>query len=43
MEESIYNALCGAETVVGFQGRRVDAIDLSWLQEVLQKHVVFDD
>jgi D-aminopeptidase len=42
VEEAIYNALCSAESVVGLQGRRIDAIDLDWLREVLKKHAVFD-
>lgn len=41
MEEAIYNALCCAESVVGFKGHKIDAIDLEWLKDTLRKHVVF--
>jgi len=40
VEEAIYNALCCAESVVGFKGHKIDAIDLEWLKNILQKHVV---
>lgn len=41
VEEAIYNALCCAESVVGFKGHKIDAIDLEWLKDTLRKHVVF--
>ena len=41
VEEAIYNALCSAESVMGTKGRKVDAIDLVWLKQVLQDHLVF--
>jgi D-aminopeptidase len=43
VEEAIYNALCCAESVVGFKGHKIDAIDLEWLKSTLKKHVVFDE
>jgi D-aminopeptidase len=39
-EEAIYNALCMAEDTVGPKDRRVKAIDLDELKEVLKKHYV---
>jgi D-aminopeptidase len=43
VEEGIYNALCSADNVIGFQGRKADAIDLDWLRDVLKKHAIFDE
>lgn len=34
-EEAIYNALCMAETMVGFKGRRVEALDLGMVRDVV--------
>lgn len=39
-EESIYNALCMAEDMEGPEGRKVKAIDLEHLKELLEKHYV---
>lgn len=39
-EESIYNALCMAETMVGFKGRRVEALDLERVKEIMDKYLV---
>lgn len=40
VEESIYNALCMAETVTGFKGRKVDALDLDKLKEIISKYSI---
>ncbi|ROV96026.1 hypothetical protein VMCG_08015 [Cytospora schulzeri] len=37
-EEAIYNAICMAETTVGHKGRKVDAIDLAQLKEIMEKY-----
>ena len=37
-EEAIYNALCMAETTVGFQGHRRDALPLDAVRAILRKH-----
>jgi D-aminopeptidase len=37
-EESIYNALCMAETMVGFRGRRIEALDLDKLKDIMAKY-----
>ncbi|ROW03650.1 hypothetical protein VPNG_07159 [Cytospora leucostoma] len=37
-EEAIYNAICMAETTVGHQGQKVDAIDLDQLKGILEKY-----
>jgi D-aminopeptidase len=37
-EEAVYNALCMAETMTGFQGRRVEALDLKRLKEIMDEH-----
>lgn len=39
-EEAIYNALCMATTTVGKEGRKVDALDLDFLKEVMEKYAV---
>ncbi|QBZ64956.1 hypothetical protein PoMZ_06657 [Pyricularia oryzae] len=39
-QEAIYNALCMAETMTGFEGHTVEAIDLDKLREVMDKHMV---
>lgn len=38
-EESIYNALCMAETMVGFQGRKVEALPLDRVKELVEKRM----
>ncbi|KUI73352.1 Beta-peptidyl aminopeptidase BapA [Cytospora mali] len=38
-EEAIYNAICMAETTVGHQGHRVDAIDLTQLKDIMEKYM----
>ncbi|KAL7920953.1 peptidase family S58 domain-containing protein [Trichoderma austrokoningii] len=38
-EEAIYNALCMAETMVGFKKRRVEAIDLAKVKEIVEKRL----
>ena len=43
VEEAIYNALCCAESIVGFKGHKIDAIDLGWLKSTLKRHIVFDE
>ena len=37
-EEAIYNALCMAETMVGNQGRTIEALPLDKVREILQKY-----
>jgi len=37
-EEAIYNALCMAETMVGFKGHTVEALDLDRLKEIMAKY-----
>jgi D-aminopeptidase len=37
VEESIYNSICMAETTVGPEGRKADAIDLDRLRSTLEK------
>lgn len=39
-QEAIYNALCMAETMTGFEGHTVEAIDLDKLREIMDKHMV---
>ncbi|CAK7228994.1 hypothetical protein SCUCBS95973_007067 [Sporothrix curviconia] len=39
-EEAIYNALCMAETLTGFQGHTIEALDLEKLKAVMDKHMV---
>ncbi|CAK7246329.1 MAG: hypothetical protein STHCBS139747_007956 [Sporothrix thermara] len=39
-EEAIYNALCMAETLTGFQGHTIEALDLEKLRRVMEKHMV---
>jgi D-aminopeptidase len=39
VEESIYNALCMAETTVGYKERKVEAIDLKMLKDTMSKYV----
>ena len=38
VEEAILNALCAAETMIGFQGRTVHALPLDSLQEIMQAY-----
>ncbi|KAH0490749.1 hypothetical protein TgHK011_002203 [Trichoderma gracile] len=38
-EEAIYNALCMAETMVGFKGRRVEALDLEMVKDVVGRRL----
>lgn len=38
-EEAIYNALCMAETTVGFKKRRVEALDLAKVKEIVEKRL----
>ncbi|KAM0452859.1 hypothetical protein ACHAO4_005278 [Trichoderma viride] len=38
-EEAIYNALCMAETMVGFKGRRVEALDLVKVKEIVEQRL----
>lgn len=38
-EEAIYNALCMAESVTGFKGRTVEALDLNELKEIMEKRI----
>ncbi|KAL7911368.1 DmpA/ArgJ-like protein [Trichoderma velutinum] len=38
-EEAIYNALCMAETTVGFKERRVEAMDLVKVKEIVEKRL----
>ncbi|KAF9876338.1 peptidase family S58 [Colletotrichum karsti] len=37
-EESIYNALCGAETMTGFCDRKIEALPLDRLREIMAKY-----
>ncbi|CAK7235263.1 hypothetical protein SBRCBS47491_009233 [Sporothrix bragantina] len=39
-EEAIYNALCMAETLTGFQDHKIEALDLDKLKTVMDKHMV---
>jgi D-aminopeptidase len=39
VEESIYNALCMAETMVGLDGHKIEALDLEKLKKVMEKHL----
>lgn len=39
-EEAIYNALCMAETMVGNQGHRVEALPLERVKEIMEKYMV---
>ncbi|CAF9931460.1 MAG: hypothetical protein HETSPECPRED_007878 [Heterodermia speciosa] len=39
VEEAIYNALCMAETMVGLEGKKVEALDLDRLKTVMQKRL----
>ncbi|KAH8666439.1 peptidase family S58-domain-containing protein [Xylariales sp. PMI_506] len=38
-EESIYNALCMAETTVGFKGRTIEALPLDRVKEIMEKYM----
>ncbi|GFP51957.1 beta-peptidyl aminopeptidase BapA [Trichoderma asperellum] len=38
-EEAIYNALCMAETTVGFKRRTVEALDLAKVKEIVEKRL----
>lgn len=38
-EEAIYNALCMAEKTVGFKERRVEALDLAKVKEIVEKRL----
>lgn len=37
-EEAIYNAICMAKTTTGVQGKKVDAIDLEQLKNIMEKY-----
>ncbi|KAK2033943.1 peptidase family S58 [Colletotrichum zoysiae] len=37
-EESIYNALCSAETMTGFCGHKIEALPLDRLKEIMNKY-----
>lgn len=37
VEEAIYNALCMAETMVGFKGRKIEALPLEKIQEMAKE------
>ncbi|KAK1978014.1 peptidase family S58-domain-containing protein [Colletotrichum cereale] len=37
-EESIYNALCSAETMTGFRGNKIEALPLDRLKEIMNKY-----
>ncbi|CEJ92669.1 hypothetical protein VHEMI08304 [[Torrubiella] hemipterigena] len=37
-EEAIYNALCKAETMVGFKGRKVDALPLDRVKDIMEQY-----
>ncbi|KAF1986556.1 DmpA/ArgJ-like protein [Aulographum hederae CBS 113979] len=39
VEESIYNAVCMAETMVGMKGRRMEAADLGMIRELMEKYL----
>lgn len=38
-EEAILNAMCMAETLTGYMGRRVDALPLDKVQRLLDQHL----
>ena len=38
-EESIYNALCMAETMVGHQGHKIEALPLDRVKEIMEKYM----
>lgn len=38
-EEAIYNVLCMAETMIGYKGRKVEAIDLGWMREIVERRL----
>lgn len=38
-EEAIYNAMCMAEPMTGFKGRRVEALDLDAVKEIVEKRL----
>ncbi|KAI5459261.1 peptidase family S58-domain-containing protein [Mariannaea sp. PMI_226] len=38
-EEAIYNALCMAETITGHKDRRVEAIDLELMKDIVEKRL----
>lgn len=38
-EEAIYNALCKAETMVGYRGRKVNAMPLDKVKTIVEKHL----
>ncbi|KAI4275927.1 MAG: hypothetical protein LQ337_002842 [Flavoplaca oasis] len=39
VEEAIYNALCMAETMTGLGGKKVEALDLERVKEVMEKYL----
>ena len=39
VEEAIYNALCMAETMVGNQGHRIEALPLDRVKEIMSKYL----
>ncbi|KAH8888925.1 DmpA/ArgJ-like protein [Thozetella sp. PMI_491] len=42
-EEAILNAMCQAETLVGQEGRKIEALPLDRVQSLLDKHMVRDE
>lgn len=38
-EEAIYNALFMAQSVDGFKGRKVEALPLNWVKEIMEKYL----
>lgn len=38
-EEAIYNAMCMAESITGFKGRRVEALDLDAMKAIVEKRL----
>ncbi|KAL7791497.1 peptidase family S58 domain-containing protein [Trichoderma ceciliae] len=38
-EEAIYNALCMAETMIGFRERKIAALDLAGVKEIVEKRL----
>lgn len=40
IEEAIYNALCLAETMVGGQGHRIEALPLERVKLIMEKYMV---
>jgi D-aminopeptidase len=38
-EEAIYNSICMAETMTGFKGRTVEALDLGQLTDIVGRRL----